>query len=337
MKTSSKIALGALAGAGALYGARALLRGRRRIDMAGRVAVITGSTTGLGFLLAKDAAGQGAIVVLNGRDERDLAAAEEEVRRRGAADVLGVQADVSVEGEADRLIRRALDRFGAVDVLINNAGTILVGPQATMTVEDYRRVVATNFWGAVYASQAVLPHMRRRQFGRIANISSIGGLAAMPHLTAYVASKFALTGYTKALRADCARDNILVTGVYPKTIRTGGHTHAYFKGDVNKEYLWFSATDTLPLMSASAESEAAKVWRGIRDGDPDVISSVVTRAAVAFDALMPGWSAEFKTLIERGMPAAVNLDAPAVRGAEIEGEMAEMFSRMVPSSARPAG
>jgi NAD(P)-dependent dehydrogenase (short-subunit alcohol dehydrogenase family) len=179
MNTSSKIALGALAGAGALsgalWGARAFLRYQRRIDLADRVVVITGSTTGLGFLLAKDAAAQGALVVLNGRDERDLKAAEEDVRRLGALDVLGVAADISVEEEANRLVHRALDRFGAVDVLVNNAATILVGPEAAMTLDDYRRVVATNFWGAVYTTQAVLPHMRRRQFGRIANIMSIGG------------------------------------------------------------------------------------------------------------------------------------------------------------------
>ncbi|HEU5116237.1 MAG TPA: SDR family oxidoreductase, partial [Isosphaeraceae bacterium] len=264
-------------------------------------------------------------------------AAEEDVRRAGAPDVMSVAADVGVEEEANRLVHRALDRFGAVDVLVNNAGTILVGPEAAMTVDDYRRVLATNFWGAVYTSQALLPHMRQRQFGRIANIVSIGGLSATPHLAPYVASKFALTGYTRSLRADCARDGILVTGVYPKTIRTGGHTHAYFKGDVNAEYLWFSASDTLPLISASAEALAPRIWAAICDGDPELIPSAVARLAMAFDALTPSWSAELKALIERGMPAASNLDAPPVRGGDISGQMAEMFSQMVPPATRPTG
>jgi NAD(P)-dependent dehydrogenase (short-subunit alcohol dehydrogenase family) len=337
MNTSAKVALGLIAGAGALYGTRTWLRSRRRIDLEGRVVLITGSSTGLGFLLAKGAAERGAVVVLNARDEAELAAAEAEVRAHGARDVLAVPADVGVEAEASRLVHRAVERFGRLDVLVNNAGTILVGPEATLDLDDYRRVMATNFWGALHCTLAALPHMRRVGFGRIGNIVSIGGLVAVPHLAPYVASKFALTGLTRALRADLARHGVLVTGVYPKTIRTGGHTHAWFKGDVDAEYLWFASGDTLPLLSASAESVAGKVWDALIHGDPEVMPSITARLAVAAEALLPDWTAELKALIESRMPAPLHPGAPAVQGGEIEGRLAEFLTRMVPDAARPGG
>ncbi len=335
MKTGPKVALGLLAGAGALWGTRAWLRSRRRIDYAGRVVLITGSSTGLGFLMAQQAAAQGAHVVLNARDEAELAAAAETLREQGAPELLSVAADVSVEDEAHHLVGRTLEHFGQIDVLINNAAEILVGPEITFTLDDYRQIMAVNFWGAVQTTLAALPSMRERGFGRIANIVSIGGLAAAPHLAAYCASKFALAGFTRTLRADLARYGVLVTGVFPKTIRTGGHTHAWFKGDAHAEYLWFAATDTLPLVSASAESTAAKVLDAVSHGDSDLIPSLTSRLAIALDALAPNWSAELKALIERGMPGPANLGAPPIQGSEIEGALAAMFTQMVPDAARP--
>jgi NAD(P)-dependent dehydrogenase (short-subunit alcohol dehydrogenase family) len=335
MNNGAKVALGLLAGAAALHGTRAWLRGRRRIDLDGRVVLITGGSTGLGFLLAKEAAARGAILVLNARDPGELAAAEAEVRAAGAADVLAAPGDVGVEEEAARVVRDAVERFGRLDVLVNNAGTILVGPEAAVTLDDYRRVMATNFWGALHCTLAALPAMRRAGFGRIANISSIGGLVAVPHLAPYCASKFALTGLTRCLRAELARYGILVTGVYPKTIRTGGHTHAWFKGDADAEYLWFAAGDTLPLLSASAGSVGRRVLDALAHGDPEVMPSIVARLAVAADALMPDWTAELRALVESRMPPPTNLGAPAVRGSEIEGRLAELLTRMVPDAARP--
>lgn len=335
MKTAPKVALGLLAGAGALWGTRAWIRARRRIDYEGRVVLITGSSTGLGFLLAQQAAAQGAHVVLNARHPDDLSAAEADLHAQGAPESLAVAADVGIEEEARQLVDRALERFGRIDVLINNAAEILVGPEATFTLDDYRHLMATNFWGAVHTTLAALPSMRERGFGRIGNIMSIGGLSSAPHLAAYCASKFALAGFTRCLRADLARSGVLVTGVYPKTIRTGGHTHAWFKGDAHAEYLWFAATDTLPLISASAESTASKILDALQHGDSDLIPGLTARLAIAFDALAPNWSAELKALIERGMPGPTNLGAPPVRGSEIQGRLAETFTRMVPEVARP--
>lgn len=337
MRTRTKLGLGLLAGAGALWGTRAWLQASRWFDLQGRVVIVTGSTSGLGLMLARQAVQHGARVVLNGRHKGELDAAEADLRTSGGAgaDVFAVAADVSDEDQARHLVERTLQHYGALDVLVNNAGVMLVGPQATMTADDYRALMAVNYYGALYPTLAALPHLRTTGFGRIANIVSIGGLSAVPHLGAYCASKFALTGLTRSLRAELARDGILVTGVYPKTIRTGGHTHAWFKGNPGAEYRWFAASDTLPLLSASAETTAHRIWTAIQHGDPDLFVGLSARLAIAFDNLVPGWSAELKALVEQAMPAGDDPTIPAVRGEQIQEPTAQMFHRMVPSSGRP--
>lgn len=335
MKTRDKAALGLLAGAGALWGARVYLRNRRRITLADRVVIITGGTSGHGFLVARYAAEHGARIVLAARKPEELRAAEHELMEDGARDVLAVPTDVTDEGQVRALVARTLDRFGRIDILINNAGTILVGPMEAMTLDDYRRVMATNFWGALHCTLAVLPQMRAQKFGRIANVDSIGGLVAAPHLLPYTISKFALTGLTKGLRAELVKDNIFVTGIYPGTMRTGGHTHAWFKGDHQAEYTWFGLSDTVPLASISAERVARTLWRAILDGDPQVVIGWHARAAAALEQLAPNWSAEFLALVNQLLPAPTNLDAPAIQGQDLQGKVPNLLNRTIPGSTRP--
>ena len=335
MDTSSKIALGLAVGAGALWGTRAWLRSRRRIELADRVVVITGASSGLGLMMARRAAEQRARLVLAARDRAALEQAADELHRAGAPDVLVVPTDISVPEQCRQLVARTLERFGRVDVLINNAATIIVGPLAAMTQEDFRNQMATNYEGAFHITMAALPHMRARRFGRIANIMSIGGKVAMPHLAPYVVGKFALTGFTKALRHELVREGIYVTGVYPMTIRTGGHTHAWFKGDHQAEYTWFSLSDTVPGLSASADRAARATLRGLCDGDPEVIVGLPARLAIALEGLCPGWTSELLGLVGMALPPPVNLDAPAIQGQDLHGTMPGLLNRLVPGAARP--
>ena len=261
MKLRHQVMLGLAGGAALSWGARAWLRSRRRIELAGRVVLVTGGSAGLGLMIARQAAEAGARLVLAARGEEDLRLAEAELRGLGA-EVLAVPTDVSDEGQVRNLVARAIERFGKVDVLVNNAGTIQVGPAESMTVDDFRQAMAINYWGELLPTLALLPHMKTQGGGRIANVVSVGGKVSVPHLLPYCASKFALTGLTQGLRAELAKDNILVTGIYPGTIRTGGHTHAQFKGDHEAEYTWFALSDTIPGVSTSAESAARQPLAG---------------------------------------------------------------------------
>ncbi len=177
--------------------------------------------------------------------------------------------------------------------------------------------------------------MRTAKFGRIANVSSIGGRFAAPHMQPYTTSKFALTGYTKSLRPEALRDNIYVTGIYPSVIRTGGHRHAWIKGNQEAEYSWFSLGDVIPIVSTSVESAARAALRGIQGGDPEVIIGLGARLKLAFDGLMPNWSSEVMDLLERAFPAAEHLDGPAVQGREIQSAVANLTNQVVPHRARP--
>ena len=123
-----------------------------------------------------------------------------------------------------------VDEIGQIDVLVNNAGIIQVGPLDTMTAEDFRRALQTHFWGPLNTILAVLPQMRMRKAGRIVNISSLGGRVSIPHLLPYSASKFALVGLSKGLHSELRKEGITVTTVCPGLMRTGSPRNAEFKG-----------------------------------------------------------------------------------------------------------
>ncbi len=165
--------------------------------------------------------------------------------------------DVTDSDAVRRFFEAAIARFGHVDVLVNDAGTMLVGPLVDMDVADFHSVMKVNFFGALNTMFAVIPHMRARKSGRIVNIASIGGLVPVPHLAAYVASKFALVGFSQTARAELAQDGISVVTINPGLMRTGSPENVTFKGDHRAEYAWFAVSDSTPFLSMSAEEAAA--------------------------------------------------------------------------------
>jgi NAD(P)-dependent dehydrogenase (short-subunit alcohol dehydrogenase family) len=165
------------------YGAYLVARGlrsSRRIDFHGRSVVITGGSRGLGLLIARQLAAEGARLTLAARDQAELDRAREELAAQGA-DVTAVVCDVGIREDAERLIQDAISRTGTIDVLINNAGIIQVGPLEHMTHEDFEQAMAVHFWGPLHTILAAIPAMRRHGAGRIVNISSIGGKIGVPH------------------------------------------------------------------------------------------------------------------------------------------------------------
>jgi short-subunit dehydrogenase len=162
----------------------------------------------------------------------------------------------------------------------------------------------THFYGPLYLTMTVLSHMRKQKFGRIANISSIGGKISVPHLLPYSASKFALVGFSEGLRAELMKDNVLVTTVCPGMMRTGSHVNAEFKGNNKSEFAWFSIGNGLPVTSVSAEKAAAQILGAIQRGDAELIISVQAQAAAKFNALFPGLTADLMSVVNFFLPRA---------------------------------
>src|SRR5688500_3368518 len=247
----------ALAGAGLYAAATAAVRWSRRFDFRGKAVLITGGSRGLGLLMAREFAAEGARVAICGRDPGDLDAAVEDLAGRGA-EIVAVPCDVSDQQQVSRMVGEVVGRLGGIDVLVNNAGTITVAPFEHMTLADYEEAMRTHFYGPLYVTTTALPHLRARgrAGARIVNVSSIGGKVAVPHLLPYSASKFALTGWSEGLRAELQKDNIYVTTVCPGLMRTGSPRNAYFKGRHREEYAWFHVSDALPLTAMHARRAA---------------------------------------------------------------------------------
>jgi short-subunit dehydrogenase len=320
----NKVVLAAIgAGVGVLIGMQALSRRRREshYDFTGKVVLITGGSRGLGLVMARELAGQGARLALCARNAEELDRAREELEGVGA-EVLTVPCDVTDPAQVDRLAAAVRERFGRVDVLINNAGIIQVGPMEVMTLADYEEAMKIHFWAPLYTTFAVLPEMRERGEGRIVNISSIGGKVAVPHLLPYAASKFALVGFSEGLRAELAKDGVLVTTVCPGLMRTGGTENASFKSEHRAEHAWFALSDSLPGVSVSAESAARQIVKACRRGDAELIVSLPAQAAVLFHGVFPGVTADLLGLVNRFLPGVGGIGAERRKGKESESPVA---------------
>jgi NAD(P)-dependent dehydrogenase (short-subunit alcohol dehydrogenase family) len=277
--------------------------GDRSFSFDGKTVLVTGGSRGIGLVLARDAAAAGARVAICGRDPEVLERARATLERIGAT-VIAVPADVTVRESVHHLIETVVARFGSIDVLINNAGVIEVGPAETMSVADYEEAMATNFWGMVYPTLEVLPSMRERRSGRIVNITSIGGKLGIPHLLPYSASKFAALGFSQGLRAEVAGDGVAVTTVIPGLMRTGSPRNAIFRGKHRAEYAWFSIADSLPGISVSADQASRRILSAARRGDAVVLFPPAARAAVIAAAVAPNLTADLLELVNRLLPRA---------------------------------
>lgn len=290
----------------AFYGARQLVRSQRALDFSGRVVFITGGSRGLGLILARLFADEGAKLALLARDEKELRRAKAELEQSGA-EVLTMVCDVTDAHALREAIEQTVTHYGGLDVLVNNAGAIAVGPMEHMSEKEFRDLMDLHCWAALDATRAALPHLKQSG-GRIVNIASLGGLVAIPHLSAYNVSKFAVVGLSTSLRAELAKDGVLVTTVCPGTIRTGSHINAEFKGQHEKEYRLFSLNTGLPFISADAQATARRIVEACCHGDAMVIHPPLARAAQLTASLLPNLTAEVSGLITRLIPKPVGFE-----------------------------
>lgn len=301
--------------------ALAARRARPGLPLRGKVALITGGSRGLGLLLARELATRGVDLVICARDDRELRAARRDLEAHGAR-VLAIPCDVADEGQVRAMVAEAIDRFARIDIVINNASIIQVGPLDAMSTTDFHEAMAINFGGVLNTCLAVLPHMRGRGDGRIVNITSIGGKVAVPHLLPYDCAKFATVGLSEGLRAELARDNIKVTTVVPGLMRTGSPVNAFFKGRTENEFAWFALASSTPLTTVSARRAARRIIGALRRGEAFVTISWQAKALRLAHDLFPAATARALGVVNRVLPGRTGGPTPNVRGMRLAHRLA---------------
>ena len=322
-----KFGLGVAAGLGAALVVSRLARSRHAISFEDRVVVITGGSRGLGLVMARMFVEEGAHVVLLARDLGELERAADDLEARGRGSVTALRCDIRRRADVRATVDAILDRWRTVDVLINDAGIIQVGPFEHMTEDDFENAMATHFWGPLHLMLEVMPTMIHRRFGRIVNISSIGGRVAVPHLGPYCASKFALVGLSDAARAELDRYGIRVTTVAPGLMRTGSPMNAQFKGQHDAEYAWFKVSSSIPGLTIAAERAAYRIVEACRYGDPSLTITPQAKLAAIANAVAPNAVARAMMIVSRMLPAPTGPSGNRV----VKGRETEPAARWTPS------
>ncbi|HXD87226.1 MAG TPA: SDR family oxidoreductase [Urbifossiella sp.] len=313
------------AGVGAYLAYRAL---RPSYAFRDRHVVITGGSRGLGLVLARQFAAAGARLSICSRDSHELARAMAELQERGAR-VAAIECDVADRNRVREFLAVARRQNGPIDVLVNNAGIIQVGPMEAMREEDYDESLRIHFWASLYTSLEVLPEMKARGCGRIVNIASIGGKIAVPHLLPYTVGKFALVGFSNGLREEVARHGIAVTTVCPGLMRTGSHLNARFKGRHQDEFAWFALGGSLPGLSMSAESAARRILEACSRGDAEVVLGLPFKLAVDAWTLFPNLMASIAGLADRFvLPESGGIGSKSEPGSRSHGRLPRAFTRL---------
>lgn len=251
--------------------------------------LITGASQGIGKATAFLFARKGYNVVLAARQADRLKAVAEELQRSGHS-ALAIPTDVRQFPAVNALVEQAIDHYGTIEILINNAGIYISGPVERFSLEDWHQAIDTNLWGYIHTIHALLPHLLEQGKGTIVNVCSVGGKAAIPYLTPYTTSKFAVTGLTEALRAELAPKGIQVSGIYPNLIKSSFLERAIFQGqdseDQQQRRQQVEQILQVPVVE-TPEDVAQAIWNAVDQKQAEVIVGSAN-LSVAANNLFPG-------------------------------------------------
>jgi short-subunit dehydrogenase len=248
-------------------------------DLKDKVVIITGASQGIGRATAYEFAQWGSKVVLAARNAKELEQAQKTIQSSGGQ-ALSIPTDVQVEKQVHQLVQKALETWGRIDVLVNNAGTTHHGPFAEMPLDDIRSMVETNLMGAMFCIKEVLPHFHVFGQGHIVNISSILGKRGVPNQAVYAATKFALVGFSEGLRCEEASRNITVTTFCPSSVSTemnrlvSLHDHP-LKQFIRRQFIY------------TPEAVARKIVRATRLRQREVVLTLPAKIIVRMNQFCP--------------------------------------------------
>ena len=265
---------------------------------AGAVVVVTGGSRGLGLAIASRFARSVRVrLVLVSRHMDELEQAKASLLAQHPHlqpdDLHLIAADLAQPAECQRLIAASLARFGRIDVLVNNAAIIQIGPAELMPAAAFEQAMQVNFFAAFHTTWAALPHLLQQQplvgtrRAAVVNIASIGGKLAVPHMLPYTAAKFALVGFSEGLHAELHPSDVLVTTVCPGLMRTGGEAHANFIGDIEAERKWFNFAATKPLITTTATHAANRIVHAVERNRAEITITPQAWLAARIAGLMP--------------------------------------------------
>ncbi len=240
-----------------------------------RVAVVTGAASGIGRATAIGLAKQGCNLAISDVNTDGLEQTAAEVRRTGRR-VLVSEVDVSDRARMQRYVDEVIEEFGAVHIVINNAGVTVAAPFDEHSIEDFEWLIGINFWGVVYGCKFFLPHLKAADEGHIVNISSVFGIIGMPNQTSYCASKFAVRGFTESLQIELKEHNIGVTSVHPGGVDTRIAKDSRGHQDLK------DAASTILAKGVTPEHAAGRIIEAIKDNR---MRQLITREAYIADFL----------------------------------------------------
>jgi short-subunit dehydrogenase len=253
--------------------------------------LITGASQGIGKATALLFARKGYELVLTSRHSEKLEVVAQEIESLGCSAPLIVACDVTIPSQVSTLVEKALERYGYIDVLVNNAGIFASGPIEQFSLSDWHQVIDTNLWGYIHTIDALLPHFLQRGSGTIVNVSSIGGKVPTPYLVPYCTSKFGVTGLTEALQAELKPKNIHVCGIYPNLIKSSFLEKAVFRGkdeqDLNNRREQLKNVLKNPVVE-KPEDVANAIWDAVEKKKLEVMVGSAN-ISQAFYRLFPGF------------------------------------------------
>ncbi len=281
----------------------------------GKVVLITGGSKGLGLALGRALVKERCRLAICARTREDLELTKVELKSMGG-DIFVRPCDVADPEDVNEFVKEVLLRFGQIDIVINDAGIIMVGAVESFSPEEFHAAMDVMYWGIVHTTRAVLPHMKEKGYGQIVNVTSIGGVVSIPHLIPYCSAKFAATGYSLGLASELRHEGIFVTTIIPGLMRTGSYVNALFQKGNRKEFKLFSAMSTAPLVTISTDKAVREIISAIKKKSIFKILGLPAKIIHHLHHFFPETIIRMYALVEKYIPSR-HSDAEYIKGENI--------------------